>query len=319
MQNFCETVNSLSRDGWEMDYVITGSDGLKVSNARFKDKAVLNSAKVVDWHVSYSREDGFGYSDAVGCPMFSASSVVAFNGPRVEEITENGQVIGFALIQDFRSPVWPLPCNYRYENRYEFYNDGRYRMAVANHGRGCGNDGTYRPVMRIDVAASGSSNSQVFSEWENDQWLPWETEQWQLQDEDTAYTPEGYQYKITRSDDSGYYIEPGQGQFADGGQGDNAFVYVTSQNPKRDEGESDMITIGACCNTDYRQGPEKFMEPSEPINERDSVIWYVPQQKNSDTPGQEYCWADTVIKDGAPDIQTWPCYSGPMFVPFQGQ
>ena len=315
-ENYCQKSHTIERDDWAFDYMLTSSDGLKVSDATYQGQQVMRSAKVVDFHVSYSREDGFGYSDAIGCPMFSSAAVVAFNGPEVVDILENEIVVGFALIQDFRSPVWPAACNYRYEQRYEFYKDGRFRTVVGNLGRGCGTNGTYRPVLRLDLTASADGAQDSFYEWAANAWQLWEVEQWQLQDENTEFTPEGYQYRISAPDGHGFYIEPGNGQFGDGGRGDNAFTYVVRRDPEMDEGESDIPTIGACCNTDYQQGPEQFINtPPEDIAEQDLVIWYVPQLENSDTPGEEYCWANTMIVDGLPKVGTFPCYAGPMFVP----
>ena len=316
MANFCERTNSLARDGWDMDYMITSSDGLKVADVSYDGRPVLRSAKLVDWHVSYSREDGFGYSDAIGCPMVSSAGAVAFEGPTVEDIVDDeGAAVGFALVQDFRSPVWPAPCNYRYEQRYEFYSDGRYRVVAGNLGRGCGNDGTYRPVLRIDPTASGDGMADEFAEWDGDGWVTWAEEGWRGESGTAAYTPQGYRYRILGEDGAGYYIEPGRGQFGDGGRGDDELVYVAARDPDRDEGDSDMVTIGSCCNTDYQQGPEQFLDPPEPIDGADLVVWYVAELHNDDTPGSEYCWADTSIVAGEPVVEVWPCYSGPMFVP----
>ncbi|MCP4426670.1 MAG: hypothetical protein GY803_19430, partial [Chloroflexi bacterium] len=316
MANYCEKSNPLARHGWEMEFVLTSSDGLQVNDVRFQGKQALNSAKLVDWHVSYSKRDGFGYSDAIGCPEFSSASIVAFNGPYVEDILDaDSAVIGFALAQDFLSDGWPRPCFYRYQQRYEFYRDGRFRIVGGNLGRGCGNDATYRPVYRIDITASPDGVQDTFAEWNGAEWAVWETEQWQLQAESTVYTPEGYQYRVTSPDGAGFYIEPGQGQFGDGGRGDNAYVYVTRHDPNVDEGTSDMITIGPCCNTDHQQGPEKYIEPAEPIAGENLVIWYVGQLKNDDTPGGEHCWADMYVEEGDFTIEVWPCYYGPMFVP----
>jgi hypothetical protein len=117
MAQYCEKPNPLARDGWELDFMLTSSDGLQVSDVRFQGAPVLDSAKLVDWHVSYSGTDGFGYSDATGCPVFSTASVVAFDAPYVEDIVEDGEVVGFALSQDFRNDLWPQPCNYRYVQR----------------------------------------------------------------------------------------------------------------------------------------------------------------------------------------------------------
>ena len=63
---FCDKTNALAQDGWEMDYILTSSDGLRISAVRYQGALVLDSAKLLDYHVSYSRTDGFGYSDAVG-------------------------------------------------------------------------------------------------------------------------------------------------------------------------------------------------------------------------------------------------------------
>jgi len=128
---YCDKTTALDRDGWTMDYILTSSDGLRISDVRFNGTLVLESAKLVDYHVSYSSVEGFGYSDAIGCPIFSQAAVVALEPPVVEDIVESGQVVGFALTQDFRSEFWPLPCNYRYAQRYEFYTDGRFRVKIG--------------------------------------------------------------------------------------------------------------------------------------------------------------------------------------------
>ena len=312
MECNCRQVKSVEKDGWKMNYVITTSDGLRISEVYFNNRLVINNAKLVDWHVSYSGTDGFGYSDAVGCPEFSQAAVVAASEPKVSELIINGKKEGFVLEQMFQSEQWPQPCNYNYVQRYEFYTDGRFRTAVASFGRGCGNNGTYRPVTRISFA--GGQNQ--FSEWKNNAWEPWNLEQWRLQNAQTIYTPEGYQYKIDDGSGSGFYIEPGNGQFGDGGRGDNAYVYVTRFHPEIDEGESDLMTIGPCCNIDHKQGPEKFIEPNpENIQRSQLVVWYVAQMKNDDTPGRQYCWVESYLDKGVYKTHTYPCFSGPMFVP----
>jgi len=312
MECYCKKVTALQKQSWKLNYVLTTSDGMRISEVYYNDKLIINNAKLVDWHVSYSNTDGFGYSDAVGCPEFSQAAVVAVTEPRVSDIVENGQVLGFALEQNFSSEQWPKPCNYNYLQRYEFYLDGRFRAAAASLGRGCGNNGTYRPVARIDFA--GSTNS--FSEWDGKQWKDWEKEQWRLQNAQTVYTPEGYQYRILDNSGTGFYLEPGKGQFHDGGRGDNAYVFVTLKHADKDEGDKDLVTIGPCCNIDYHQGPEKFIEPvAEPIKSTSIVIWYVAQMKNDDTKGHEYCWAESYLENGAYKTHVYPCMSGPMFIP----
>ena len=153
---------------------------------------------MVDWHVSYPNTDGFGYSDAVGCPFFSSAAVGAIEKPRMEDILENGQL--------------------------------------------------------------------------NDR-----------------------------------------------GRNNQAYVYITRQHDDLDEGEADLITIGPCCNTDYRQGPEKFIEPkAEPIgNGGPLVLWYVVQIQNDDRDGNQYCWAESELKDGACITKVYPCYSDALFLPIK--
>jgi Copper amine oxidase, enzyme domain len=309
---YCEIEQSLKKDGWDMKYMLTSSDGLRISDVSFNGKPVLRSAKLVDWHVSYSGTDGFGYSDAVGCPYFSQAAVVAWEIPKVAELKDdNNNTIGFVLEQTFRSEGWPTPCNYNYQQRYEFYNDGKFRIACASIGRGCGNTGTYRPVFRI--AFTGEQNN--FYQWNNNSWEAKQNEFWNEQTSLSQFTPEHYMYKIS-SAQNGYYIEPGQGQFNDGGRGDFSYIYVTKNIPGREEGENDLPTIGPCCNTDYHQGPEKFIEPTpDNIQNASLVIWYVAQLRNDDRKGNEYCWAENVLENGIWKTKVYPCFAGPVFVP----
>ncbi len=306
-KKYCETNTALERSGWKLNYMLTSSDGLKVSEVSFNGKPILTSAKLVDWHVSYSKTEGFGYSDAVGCPYFSQAAVVAAVEPQVAEIPG-----GFSLIQRYYSDGYPAPCNYSYEQRFDFYADGRFRVVAASLGRGCGTDGMYRPVTRIAFAGEGNN----FAEYTGADWKSWRSEAWQTQKSDTAYSKENYQYRIADGSGAGFYLEANRGQFNDKGRGDNAFVYVTKNAANRDEGESDLVTIGACCNTDYRQGPEKFIEPApEPIENSSLVVWYVAQLKNDGEAGKGYCWAESIVENGVYKVIEHPCYSGALFVP----
>jgi hypothetical protein len=311
-ESFCDKETPLARDGWSFAYILTSSDGLRIANAKFNGAPVFDSVKLVDWHVSYSRSDAFGYSDAVGCPYFSQSAVIAAEPPRVEEIAKDGKNIGFALVQHYWSEGWPTPCNYHYIQRNEFYNDGRFRPMAASVGRGCGNDGTYRPVTRIAFSEAGN-----FGEWDGKAWSTWAKERWQLADEKTATTSEGFRYRFSASAERGMYITPSKGQFGDGGRGDSPYVYVTRTAADRDEGASDLPTLGPCCNTNHEQGPEKFINnPPESIANSKLVLWYVPVLKNDNREGREYCWANSVIENGLVEPKMFPCFSGPMITPF---
>ena len=315
-KNFCEQVTSLAQRGWSFDYHITTSDGLRIANAKFNKQSVFRSAKVVDWHVSYSRKDKFGYSDATGCPMFSSAVVVAFKGPEISSIVEAGQEVGFAISQDFRQQNWPAPCNYRYEERYEFYDDGRYRVAMVNHGRGCGDYATYRPILRIDLGGSSDESNYTVERWA-DEWKPVEQESWSRQKVPARLASAQFSHRILDASGTGYLMAPSSGQFNDGGRGDDAFIYLTVNHVGKDEGDRDLVTLGTCCNTGHEQGPELFMNPPEPLKGKSIVLWYVPQLKNDDTPGEEYCWAQNDVVSGVVKTQTWPCVGGPMFVPIK--
>lgn len=314
-KNYCEKITQVERNGWKFDYHLTSSDGLRVAGARFNDKIVFESAKVVDWHVSYSREDGFGYSDATGCPMFSSAVVVAYDAPMLSPIIEEGAEVGFSISQDFRQLPWPEPCHYRYEERHEFYNDGRYRVAMTNFGRGCGEGGTYRPVLRIELGKPSASQAYNVERWQSKQWQSIDQEQWSVQPDQQALGDGKYSHRFVDDSGDGYMLMPSFGQFADGSRGDNAFIYITIDHPEKDEGDRDLVTLGSCCNSDYQQGPEQFMQPPEPFNDQGIVLWYVPQMKNDGRKGQKYCWAETVVEDGKQETQTWPCTAGPMIVP----
>ncbi|MBK8442133.1 MAG: hypothetical protein IPL35_01400 [Sphingobacteriales bacterium] len=291
-EEYCEKEHTLERDGWTLKYMMTSSDGLMIYDAAYKGASVINSLKLVDWHVNYSRTEGFGYSDAVGCPYFSSAAVVAVEAPNIQPLVQKGDTVGFVIVQSYWSEGWPAPCNYNYQQKFEFYKDGSFRPAAASIGRGCGTDGIYRPVLRI--ALNGAQ--QEFSEFESEnKWKKWQKEQWKLQDAATPLSEQGFQYQVQQKGKWQYAIEPGRGQFDDGGRGDQAFLYVTKDNPQKEEGTMDLPTIGPCCNTDYRQGPEKFIN-NESVEQQPLVIWYVPEMHNDNAPDESIAGQSACLK-----------------------
>lgn len=329
----CKEFQPLERNGWRMEYMLTKSDGLMVADVYFNDQMILRSAKLVDWHVSYSTDDGYGYNDSIGCPLAdSVAIVLAYKFPQIDPIfddtinddatnddtTDDDAIeVGFSIVQDFTMPMWPFPCSYRYEQRYEFYDDGSFRIVGGNLGRGCGTEGTYRPLLRIDVALDGDEGDS-FAEWDGVAWQTWNEEQWQLQGAESTYTDAGIQYKIVDQNGLGYAISPSQGHFSNRAVSDNAYVYVTRHHAS--EGDADMVDFGSCCNTNHEQGPEQFIDATpETILDSNIVLWYVPQIENRGTAGEEYCWAETRIDGGMPVHDIWPCYAGPTFIPLVNQ
>ncbi len=314
MENFCEKNNDTTFGDWKVNYRLTSSDGLEVFDVKYKDKKVIRSSKIVDWHVSYLYKEGMGYSDATGCPMFSSSAVVAFNGPYVEKILDKkGKKTGYALVQDFRSPIWPAPCNYRYQSRFEFYDNGSFRITGVNHGRGCNTQGVYKPVFRMDLAVN--DGEEILEQWTGEKWEKWKKEKW-VDQKNAKYTKEGYWMKLTSPAGTGYYMEPGNGQWTRN-RGDSAFVYASVWHDDIDEGDTDMVTIGSPGSYDYKQGPEKFLNPPEDLSGQHLIIWYVPRMHNDNTPGKEYCWATQVVENGKSRIKTWPGIVGPKFIPIK--
>ena len=261
MKNFCQKNSTIEKNGWNITYRLTGSDGLEIRDVTFNGEKVLTSAKIVDWHVSYQQkggekldtttetyiegrrieylrgEDGnylFGYNDAMGCPMFSTSVVLPFNGPQVRQLQDQD---GFMLTQDYRNPKWPMACNYRYENRFEFYDDGSFRVVGVNKGRGCGDNAIYRPVMRIDMAVDDKENFYSY----DGEWKLWEKESSEFVGRGVLSPINRYPYKIVSATESnsGYYIEPNHGQFKDESRGDNATLFATQFKAK--EGDKDLL------------------------------------------------------------------------------
>ena len=339
MENFCQKDNNLTKDGWSFIYHLTGSDGLEIRDLKYNNKSVARSLKIVDWHVAYkgygadkldtstpsiiegreiefvkgeNNEYTFGYNDAMGCPMFSTSVVLAFNGPQIAPIVEAGKEIGFSITQDFRNPKWPMACNYRYQNRFEFYKDGSFRVVGINLGRGCSNKAIYRPVMRLDIDLD--DNKEQFALYNGIEWRDWQIEgKYQSTSTEKLYK-NLYLYKIYSASNSkdGYYIEPNRGQFNDNSRGDNERVFVTKF--KANEGDEDLLTLGSCCKLD-EDGVEGYLN-NELIEANNLVIWYVPKVQNDDRAGHEYCWADSTIdENGNPSVKLYPCIVGPKFIP----
>ena len=81
--------------------ICTSSDGLRISDVKYNGKVVFLNAKLVDWHVSYSNTDGFGYSDAVGCPYFSNAAVVAIDHPKLKHYWNQERKLGLLWSNSF--------------------------------------------------------------------------------------------------------------------------------------------------------------------------------------------------------------------------
>lgn len=306
VSGLCEQEEPYTWGPWSLSYGLTSSDGLVINNVTYNGRPWLHQAKITDWHISYGGrqdEQRVGYADAVGCPTFSSAAVVPFNLPTFEPIMEGGQQVGVAIVQDFRSELWPIPCNYRYQNRYEFYQNGRFRMLGVNVGRGCGLGGVYRPIYRIVPAGS----AHEVAAWDGSGWQPWTTEQWTLQQPGQPRTEAGDEFRIAATGGPTLLVRPTTDP-----RPDNAYVYVSRW--RAEEGDADLSSLGTCCNEDENQGPQTFLQPPEPLDGAPITLWYVPQIPNEE---RAYCWADSTLDPatGTFTAQTWPCSAGPWLIP----
>lgn len=307
----CPEPGTVNRDGWSLGYETTANDGLRLYAVTFFSMPVLTSAKLVEWHADYGLS---GFQDSTGCLQGGGGYTIYPYGETVlTDLVDGAEVIGFELTQDFRMDSWGANCNYRYDQRYQFYLDGSFRIVGAAYGKGCSTGSLYRPLMRIDLAVAGDDADSI-AMWNGSAWISQTTETWWSQD--GPYTPEGYKWRVTDAGGRAYYLEPGRGQFGDAGRGDNAYVYAIQHHPEEGDanlGAFNFPPLAECCQDDHQQGPHLYLD-GESIAGENLVLWYVPQTRTIvDTlpPTDFYCWTVS----GEPSPETYPCPTGPMFRP----
>ena len=293
----CTNAGNVTQDGWSVDYEVTPSDGFLVHGVTYNGSPVLTSAKLVEWHADYG---GFGFRDATGCTGAGGFPIFPYGPPQVVQLAN-----GFEVIQDFRMSNWGQPCNYRYEQHYKFYDDGSFRIVAGAYGKGCygATPANYLPLLRIDLAPGGDLNNNLAA-WDGANWVQQATEFWEQQS--TVVNGDLQRWWITGPAGSGYRITPGQGQFGDGGRGDDAYFYATAHNAA--QGDTDLGgSIGDCCAGTYQQGPHNYVN-GESLVDANLVLWYVPQLFTDLTVDDYYCWTVNVN-------ETYPCFGGPLFTP----
>lgn len=317
----CNTAISIAQNGWSMTYETTRSDSLRVSDIRFNGNLVMTAASLVEWHADYGN---FGFRDSTGCSSGGGGfQIYPFGTTQIYMLTSGSTNIGFEVVQDFRMGNWGSGCNYRYEQHFQFFNDGSWRIVSGAFGKGCGNgtndEAIYRPVWRMDIAVDDAGNDTL-QKWDGTAWQSELTEAWYLMDGSTQYTADGYMFRMSDSaTGTGYFIEPGQGQFGDNGTGDNAYIYLTRYDASQGASDISLLPSTTCCADDHNQGPDEFIN-GESTKETDIVLWYVPQSQtitswmvNNGQGDSAYCWTDTSNDMDLENI--FPCWSGPRFVP----
>lgn len=305
----CPAPGTVEQDGWSIGYETTPTDGFRVYDVSYQGRSVLTSAKITHWNVEYTDYYADVLQDSTGCGGGSSGGyqIYPYGLTRTEAIVDpESGVAGFELVQDFRMGNWGYTCNYRYEQHMQFFEDGRFRVVGAAFGQGCDPSGTYRAVMRLDVAVNDTNNTLDY--WDGSDWTLLRNERIFT---NTMGTAEGYGWRVTDDNGDGYFIEPGRGQFEDGGRGDNPILYVTRHNPA--EGDTDFGIFGGLNHNP--RGPEQFIN-DEPVNDENLVLWYLPQMRVivNNLTREYYCWT----LRGEPTPETYPCFGGPMFVPIEG-
>ncbi|MCX7789117.1 MAG: hypothetical protein N2378_00620 [Chloroflexaceae bacterium] len=277
----CETPVVLERAGWRLSYLLTSSDGLELRDLRFQGRPVLSSAQIVDWHVGYAGRDNqrVGFSDAIGCPVFSAAAVIPYAPPQITSAPDGG----FTLELTFRSPNWPQPCNYQYVTRAHFGADGRLQFMAINEGRGCGIEGIYHPVLRLELPPGADLSDQSGARLTHEGQTTWRPD-----------APHAFE---ARTPDGALALRPLWGE------AELAYGYWT--RPAQAEGQGDLPSIGSCCALDARQGPEQFIN-GESLD-GGAVVWFVPRIGNAE---RQRCWADTTLEGGMLVPRVWPCGAG---------
>lgn len=312
----CTNAGVVNRDGWTMDYATTATDGFRVYNVRFNNTLVISNAKMAEWHADYGSS---GYVDATGCSPSGGFPIYPFGDTLTNTLvyTPTGETVGFEVVRDFRMSNWGAGCNYRYEQRMQFFKDGRFRVLAVAYGKGCGTTPSlYRPLLRIDLAVNGDANDAWGNWMDSDPaWTRQMTETWWLQDKNTS--PEGYKWSITDTvSNLGYYVAPGNGQFgyyggdvppvtATNAITDKAYLYLVQH--KSNEGDTDMGAVGTCCLDDHQQGPHNYVN-GENTSDTNLVIWYIPQMLTERAAAPYRCWTVTTS-------DYYPCFAGPMFIP----
>ncbi len=309
----CGTPLNVNRDGWSLSYITTNNDGLNVYDVTYNDIPVITSMKLAEWHADYGAT---GYQDTTGCSSGGGGFFIApYGNTQVLDLLDGqSNVIGFEVVQDFRMGSWGNNCNYRYEQRFRFYTDGSFRPVSAAYGKGCGTNSLYRPLVRINIGINGDDNDR-FSRWDGAAWQVMTTEDYLTPYYEDGHgphhiDPNGYSWKVEDTVTGlGYYMVQDVGQF-DNGRGDNPFLFPVRHQPNEGDGDLYVFSSG-CCHDDHQQGPHLYLN-GESIDSENIVIWYVPQAQTDAVAPDYYCW--TVA--GEPNPETYPCYMGPLFVPF---
>lgn len=295
----CPAPGTVNQNGWSLSYETTGNDGFRVYNVTYRGRPVFRDAKMVQVDVGYAGGT-WGYHDSVGC-----SAIQPYGETQILPIEG-----GFRVTQDFRMGGWGGNCAYRYQQYFDFYNDGRFRIRVDSFGRGCSTDGVYRPGIRVDIGPGGEAGN-VFKYYGNSfahtGWFAPALEGGFHQG-NGPYDLGNRKWQQLGADGQGYWLEPRNGTNLEVGPPDNARYYVLQFHAGAEGDQPNLPTQtygGYGCTPDCFPGQPSWMN-GEPIQNQNLVLWYIAQSQTNPNPPNYWCW--TVSQ-----TQTYPCPSGPMY------
>jgi len=291
VKNFYQKDVNLTKDGWSMKYNLTTLDGLEIKNLKYNGKNVARSLKIINWYLPYKD---------ISVNQVNTSVVLAFNAPKIKEFKEKN---GFYIIQDFKNPKSLKTCDYLYENRYEFYKDGSFKILAL--GKACNNKSIYHPIMRLDITLN--DNKEQFALYNGQDWDNWQIERRYKSTNEEKMYKDKYLYRVNnpQNPENGYYIEPNRGQY-NNSQSDNEIVYVS----KFKDNESNKTLLI------YNDNLKEFIKNKELIENSDTVMWYIPTIQNNDKNRYKYCSkASTIDKNGKSSAKVCTYIAGVKFVP----
>jgi hypothetical protein len=238
----CPAPGQVTQDGWQLSYATTGTDGLEVTNVTYGGREVIGSIKLAEWQAD---EGAGGFTLVTGCGGGGGGfQIFPFGETQVLQVPD-----GFHVTQDFRMPSWGADCNYRFEQRLEFYRGGRFRVSSGAYGRGCGPASYYKPLVRIDLNLAGAGGDR-FDYWDGSGWMNLPTEDYRVPYAEADHgphllNPDNFAWRVRDATTNfGNWIEPANGQYPDEGPGDHGIVFALRFNTG--EGDAHLAVIGSC-------------------------------------------------------------------------
>ena len=237
------------QNNWDVWAAVTGSDGMRIHDVKYKGKTVMNSGITIpqvrvlypDDHVVYDH-----FEDQL-----------LFVGIQKENLGTTGFRLKarycFSNLIGQPSDCVPSNTTYDYLQRFDFYSDGQLWVWLEIHGPGLMNHGgepTYRIWWRMDFDVTGAGGDYI-QRWNAGTWQQPSLESyWQ---DDGNNSPSGYEWRM---------LDPSPAVHVDPNSVDDALFYGLLFHT----GEGDTNAASEIYPTNYING--------EGIQNTDNVGWY---------------------------------------------